>query len=88
VTTIVLPESFELYFQVAMFFFAGYHIAYLFNNFSRLFQEQGIIMFVFTFAWMFGVLGAVLTYVEAYQSWFYTLGYFAGFSLRFFRHDY
>ncbi|MFQ3247985.1 MAG: hypothetical protein ACI9SP_004644 [Arenicella sp.] len=85
--TIVLPESFELYFQIAIFFSAGYHLAYLFKNLSHLFQK-GIIMSVLTFAWMFGVLSVVLVNVEALQSWFYTLGYLAGFSLRFFRHDY
>jgi hypothetical protein len=86
--TIVLPESIDLYFQVAILFFAGYHIAYLFKNFSRLFEEQGILMFVFTFAWMFGVVSVVLINIEQLQHWWYTLGYLAGFSIRFFRHDY
>ena len=36
----VLPESWELYFEVAVLFFAGYHIAYLFKNFSRLLERK------------------------------------------------
>ncbi len=86
--TIVLPESFDLYFQIVMFFLGGYHIAYLFKNFSRLLEAQGWFVFLFTIAWMFGVISVLLINVEQLQNWWYTLGYVAGFSLRFFRYDY
>jgi len=85
---IVLPESFGLYFQVAILFFCGYHIAYLFKNFSRLLESQGWFVFLFTFAWMFALISVVLINVEGHRSWFYTLSYLAGFSIRFFKNDY
>ena len=85
--TLVLPESVELYFQVAVFFFGGYHIAYLFKNFARLSQTQGGFVFLFTFVWMFAAVSLALENVEQQQNWYYTLGYVAGFGLRFFRYD-
>ena len=86
--TIVLPENFNLYLQAAIFFLAGYHIAFLFKNFSRLLESQGWFVFIFTLTWMFSVTAVVLMHVEAHHSWWYTLGYLSGFSVRFFRYDY
>ncbi len=85
--TIILSESWELYFEVAVLFFAGYHIAYLFKNFSRLLQAQGLVS-VLTVAWMISVVSVVLNNVEQLQSWYYTAGYALGFVFRFFRDDY
>lgn len=86
--TIVLPDSFELYFNIVMFFFGGYHIAYLFKNYSSLLAKQGWFVFLFTLAWMFSLISVLSIYIEQLQHWGYTLGYLVGFSLRFFRHDY
>ena len=86
--TIVLPESLDLYLRLAVLFFAGYHIAYLFKNLSRFREQQGLLMFVFTLIWLFSVIAVVLPMVEASANWPITLVYLAGFSMRFFRYDY
>jgi len=86
--TIVLPDSLDLYLRLAMLFFAGYLIAYLFKNLSRLREQQGWMMFVFTITWLFAVIAVVLPMVETSASWLVTLVYLLGFSIRFFRYDY
>ena len=73
--TVTIPAELGQYLGWAITFIAGYHIAYLFKNYSRLMHEQGLIMFVFTFAWMFGVIAYVLQYVELLASWPITIAY-------------
>jgi len=86
--TIEIPAYLADYLNLAIIFTAGYHIAYLFKNYSRLFQQLGFFVFLFLFAWMFGVIATVLQLVEASSSWSVTLSYAAGFFIRFFRDDY
>ena len=86
--TVTLSPELEQYLGWAIIFIAGYHIAYLFKNYSRLMQQQGLLMFLFTFAWMFGVIAVIVQNVEALHSWPITIAYTAGFFVRFFRDDF
>lgn len=85
--TVEIPSYLAEYLNLAAIFIAGYHIAYLFKNYSRLFQQLGFFVFLFLFAWMFGLTAVALQLVETAVSWPVTLSYAAGFFLRFFRND-
>jgi len=85
--TVTISPELGQYLGWAIIFIAGYHIAYLFKNYSRLMQQQGLLMFLFTFAWMFAVIAVVVQNVEQLASWPITLAYTAGFFLRFFKDD-
>jgi len=85
--TVTISPELGQYLGWAITFIAGYHIAYLFKNYSRLMQQQGLLMFLFTFAWMFAVIAVVVQNVEQLARWPITVAYTAGFFVRFFRDD-
>jgi hypothetical protein len=85
--TVVTSPEMQFYLEAIMILLAGYHIAYLFKNYSRLLGKQGALMFVFTVVWMFSFITIVTIGVEGHSNGVYTSAYLLGFGVRFFRYD-
>lgn len=85
--TIVISPEVQFYLEAVFILLAGYHIAFLFKNYSRLLERQGLIVFLFTLVWMFSFISIVVIGVEQHANGVYTTAYLLGFGMRFFRYD-
>ena len=85
--TFVTSPEMQFYLEAIVILLAGYHIAYLFKNYSRLLNRQGVFAFVFTLVWMFSFIAIVTIGVEGHSNGVYTSAYLLGFGVRFFRYD-